>query len=63
MSHALTRTSPKGPGQKFIGRCTKCGEENLPMSAALDDCPADNLVSDEQALIDIIKAPTSAGQG
>lgn len=54
MSHAIIRTSPKGEGQKFIGRCTKCGKEGLHMSAALDDCPADNLVSNQQALVDII---------
>ena len=58
MSHAITRTSPKGPGRKFIGRCTKCGEDGLKMSDALKDCPADDLVSDEKALIDIIEDKT-----
>lgn len=54
MSHALTRTNPKGEGQKFIGRCTKCGRENLSAGAALEDCPADAVVSDGQALLDIL---------
>ena len=60
MSHAIVRTSPKGPGQKFIGHCTKCGRDGLGLSAALEDCPADALVSDEAALMDILKdAPTT----
>lgn len=54
MSHALIRMSEKGPGKKFIGRCMKCGMEGLPMSAALRDCPADGVVSDETALLDIL---------
>ena len=52
MSHAIIRTSPKG--QTFIGRCHKCGAENLGMADALRDCPADSLINDTQALIDII---------
>jgi hypothetical protein len=54
MSHALERTSPKGKGQEFIGYCTKCGKQDLPMSAVQDDCPMDTVVSDETALIDAI---------
>ena len=54
MTHALTRTSPKGEGQKFIGRCVKCGAEGLGMGAALEPCPQDDLVSDEKALLDIL---------
>jgi hypothetical protein len=54
MSHAILRTSPTGPGQQFIGRCTKCGEEGLKMGDALKDCPQDHLVSDAKALMDII---------
>lgn len=57
MSHAVIRTSPKGGGQKFIGRCTKCGKEGQGLSGALEDCPADEVVSDEKALIDIIEGP------
>lgn len=54
MSHAVIRTSPTGKGQKFIGRCHKCGMENLPISAAAQDCPADELLSDERALLEIL---------
>lgn len=60
MSHALVRTSPTGKGMKFIGRCIKCGSVGLGMSAALEDCPADSLVSDEQALLDILADPNTA---
>jgi len=54
MSHALIRTNPTGRGQKFIGRCHKCGTESLPISAAAQDCPADALVSDSSALLDVL---------
>lgn len=55
MTHAIVRTSPKGEGQRFIGRCVKCGKDGLRLSDALDDCPQDAVVSDEAALMDIIK--------
>ncbi len=55
MTHTLERTSPKGPDQRFIGRCTKCGAEGLRLTHALVPCPADDVVSDEAALIEIIK--------
>lgn len=28
-THVLERTSPIGPGEQFIGRCTRCGKEGL----------------------------------
>lgn len=37
--HAVTRTSPRGPGEKFLGRCVLCQQTNLPLSAALEPCP------------------------
>jgi len=54
MTHAVIRTSPKGEGQKFIGRCMKCGQEGLTMGGALEQCPMDEVVSDSQALLDIL---------
>ncbi len=54
MSHALTRTSPTGEGQTFIGRCVKCGKEELRSRDALEPCPMDDTVSDKQALLDIL---------
>ena len=63
MTHAIIRTSPKGEGQKFIGRCMKCGKEGLALVAMGEDCPGDEIVSDTQALLDILddahrKAPS-----
>lgn len=55
MSHAITRTSPTGPGQKFIGKCTKCGQTGLTMASVLKPCPQDHVISDADALINIIE--------
>lgn len=52
MTHALTRTSPFG--DRFVGRCDKCGQEGFGMGGALEPCPMDHLVSDEQALLDCL---------
>ena len=52
MTHALTRTSPFG--ERFVGRCDKCGQEGFGMGGALEPCPMDHLVSDEQALLDCL---------
>ena len=57
MAHAVIRTSPHG--QKFVGRCSKCGTEGLGMSAALVDCPADDIVSDSQALLEMLGGVSS----
>lgn len=52
--HALERTSPKGEGSPFIGKCIKCGEAGLTISAGMKECKADSIVSDEQALLYIL---------
>lgn len=51
-NHALVRTSPKG--QKFIGRCVKCGKDGLSM---MDTTPCINPsgMSDSEALIGILE--------
>ena len=36
--HSLVRTSPKGKGQKFIGKCILCGKENLTMGHMQEEC-------------------------
>lgn len=54
MTHALRRTSPKGPGQSFIGYCIKCGTGELSPLAALEACPADGLVSDTASLLEML---------
>lgn len=52
MTHSLTRTSPKGG--PFFGQCIKCGQLNLPASAATRPCPCDAIVSDDQALVFLV---------
>jgi hypothetical protein len=51
-THSLVRTSPKG--QDFVGRCVLCGQEGLPMIAALLKCPNPRGVSNDQAVLDAI---------
>lgn len=53
--HAIERTSPKGPGQKFIGTCRLCGTPNLPASAALQECPNQRGLTADEALIEAIE--------
>ena len=52
MTHAVKRTSVMGT--PFRGKCIKCGKEDLGLSGALEDCPADELVSDQEALLSIL---------
>lgn len=52
MGHAIKRTSPHGT--RFVGRCVKCGQEGLGSNAPLTPCPADHIVSDGQALMELV---------
>lgn len=52
--HAIERTSPKGPGSKFIGTCRLCGTPNLPADAALLECPNQRGLTADEALIETI---------
>jgi hypothetical protein len=54
MKHSLERTSPKGPGQKFIGYCRLCGQQNLPGSAVFEDCENPRGLTADEAVIDAI---------
>lgn len=53
--HAIERTSPKGLGSKFIGTCRLCGTPNLPASAALQECPNQRGLTQDEALIETIE--------
>ena len=55
MSHAVERTSPMGT--PFRGTCVKCGQTGLGLSGPLEDCPADGIMSDEDALRALIDGP------
>ncbi len=55
MKHHIERTSPKGPGQPFIGTCRLCGLTGLKASAALEDCENVRGLSTEQAFVESIQ--------
>jgi hypothetical protein len=44
-THLVVRTSPKGPGSPFIGKCALCGKEGLRADAALEPCDNPNGVT------------------
>ncbi len=54
MKHHIERTSPKGPGQEFIGTCRLCGTPNLRIGQALEDCPNQRGLSVEEAMVESI---------
>jgi len=47
--HALERTSPKG--EKFLGFCTKCGREDLPIAAMNEECVNPANLTDGDAIM------------
>jgi hypothetical protein len=51
--HSLERTSPKG--EKFIGRCTKCGKMGLSLPDALEECPNPSGINEEQSIVNAIE--------
>lgn len=54
MSHALTRTSPKGG--PFIGRCMNCGRENMTLDQAMtQECPNPAGFTQDETLIRAIE--------
>lgn len=59
MSHAIERTSPKGPGQAFEGMCIKCGQTGLKLADGLKACPADDTMSNEAAILALMEAPAA----
>jgi hypothetical protein len=48
MGHSLTRTSPKG--DPFIGTCTKCGMQDIPLGRMHEPCINPANLSDNDAL-------------
>jgi hypothetical protein len=52
--HAIERTSPKGPGQPFIGTCRLCGKTGLPAIAALEPCENIRGLTQDEALLEAI---------
>lgn len=58
VTHSIERTTPKGPGHKFVGTCVLCGERGLVASDALKECPNQRGLTQEEALIEAIKGPS-----
>lgn len=54
MSHALSRTSPKG--EAFVGTCMKCGIAELPLTRMHEECVNPGGLSDDDTLILAIKS-------
>lgn len=55
MNHALTRTSPKGKGEPFIGRCMCCGQEGLDITALQRECPNPRAMTNAMAIVQAIQ--------
>jgi hypothetical protein len=53
-THAIHRTSPKGG--PFIGTCYQCGTPGLKLEDALNPCPNQRGLTQEDALIEAIEA-------
>ena len=63
MKHHIERTSPKGKGMPFIGRCILCGKEGLhPRDAAPDaeECPNPRGISSVDAFCMAIEGNSDA---
>lgn len=70
MRHPLIhRTSPKGPGQSFVGTCASCGKRGARITD--DDCTDLRRMSQEEALLEAIEGggalllpqPADEGEG
>ncbi|KKK49368.1 hypothetical protein LCGC14_3135790 [marine sediment metagenome] len=55
--HSIERTSPKGPGEPFIGVCVLCGAENLTFNNTHDRCENKPGLTEGEALEMSIRGP------
>lgn len=62
-AHSLERTSPKGPGQKFVGYCTKCGKTGLTFADMGEECANPSGMSQDDAFVEAIKGPEEKPRG
>lgn len=58
--HAIERTSPKGPGQKYIGTCWQCGKTGLTLADASEPCENIAGLTESESLIMAMKGPDNA---
>lgn len=49
--HLIDRTSPQGPGQKFVGTCRLCGKQGLTFADMNEQCPNPSNMSQDDTLI------------
>ena len=55
--HAIERTSPKGPGSKFIGTCWQCGKIDLTLGDARERCENISQLTCEESLLVAVERP------
>lgn len=63
MKHSIERTSPKGPGNKFVGTCRLCGTPGLTFANMDEDCPNQRGLTREEAVIEAITGAQPAREG
>jgi hypothetical protein len=59
-THMIERTSPKGPGMKFIGTCRLCGASGLSISDATKYCENVRDLTKDEALVEAITGATQS---
>lgn len=60
--HAIERTSPKGPGHKYIGTCWQCGKTGLTLDDAREPCENIAALTEDESLIMAIEGPSEKGR-
>src|SRR4029077_13065645 len=50
--HSLERTSPKG--ERFVGRCIRCGRTGLTTAAIAEECPNTREMTADEALVEAV---------
>lgn len=59
-THAIERTSPKGPGTVFIGTCWQCGKTGLRAEDALKPCENVSRLTEAESLLMALEANPGA---
>lgn len=55
--HAIERTSPKGPGHKYVGTCWQCGKTGLTLADACEPCENIAALTADESLMLAIEGP------
>ena len=51
--HSMRRTSPKG--ERFVGTCVLCGQENLTIADMAFECPNQRGLTQDEAVLDAMR--------